>query len=190
MLEDFQHRNTHLNFIIKAFYSTINIVYLFLLKIFTKNKLMFSSPRLGKGLNITVSNEAVLDVNNLSSRKNLNIFVSQGALVFKKNCFVNNNCSFNCLEYIQVGENTIFGESVKIYDHDHLIDENYVVSKNDFVTSPVMIGANCWIGSNTVILKGVSIADNVIIGANSLVNKSILVSGIYVIKNGLLTKIK
>jgi acetyltransferase-like isoleucine patch superfamily enzyme len=41
-----------------------------------------------------------------------------------------------------------------------------------------------------VILKGVSIADNVIIGANSLVNKSVLVSGIYVNKNGSLTKIK
>nr|WP_242527781.1 DapH/DapD/GlmU-related protein [Enterobacter roggenkampii] len=94
------------------------------------------------------------------------------------------------MHHIQVGKNTIFGESVKVYDHDHSIDENYIVNKNDFVTSPVIIGANCWIGSNTIILKGVNIVDNVVIGANSLVNKSVLAPGIYVNKNGLLTKIK
>lgn len=179
-----------MNFIIKAYHATLNIVYLFLLKIFTKNTIRFSSPKLGKGLIITAVNNSIIDISNLSSRNNVNFFVSQGVLVFKKNCFVNNNCSFNSLHHIQIGENTIFGEAVKIYDHDHSIDENYVVSKNDFVTSPVMIGANCWIGSNTVILKGVNITDNVIIGANSLVNKSILVSGIYVTRNGILTKIK
>ncbi|MCV5991015.1 hypothetical protein OFO94_33660, partial [Escherichia coli] len=66
----------------------------------------------------------------------------------------------------------------------------YYVSKNEFITSPVKIGSNCWIGTNTIILKGVSITDNVIIGANSLVNKSISEAGVYVSKNGVLTKIK
>jgi len=190
MLDDFQHRKTHLNFIIKAYRVVFNIVCLFILKKISKNTISFKSPRLGKGLNITAINNSILDINNLSARNNLSIFVSHGTLIFEKDCFVNNDCSFNCLKSIRIGENTIFGEGVKIYDHDHSIDENYVVSKTDFVTSPVMIGANCWIGSNTVILKGVSIADNVIIGANSLVNKSVLVSGIYVNKNGSLTKIK
>ena len=179
-----------MSFIIKAYHATLNIIYLFLLKVFTRNTIKFNSPKLGKGLSITAVNNAVLDINNLSARNNLNVFVSKGILVFKKNCFVNNNCSFNCLHHIQVGKNTIFGESVKVYDHDHSIDENYIVNKNDFVTSPVIIGANCWIGSNTIILKGVNIVDNVVIGANSLVNKSVLAPGIYVNKNGLLTKIK
>ncbi|MGZ0444451.1 DapH/DapD/GlmU-related protein [Citrobacter freundii] len=94
------------------------------------------------------------------------------------------------MERIEVKENTIFGEGVKVYDHDHVINNYFRVSKNEFITSPIIIGSNCWIGSNVVILKGVNIVDNVIIGANSLVNKSISVSGIYVNKNGTLTKIR
>ncbi|MCK6905102.1 acyltransferase [Enterobacter pseudoroggenkampii] len=175
---------------IKAYHAIINIVYLFLLKILTKNSIVFKFPKIGAGFNVMALGNSTLDLNNLSARNYLNIIVNKGLLVFEKNCFVNNGCSFNCLESIYIGENTLFGEGVKIYDHDHIINEDYQTCKNAFVTSPVIIGKNCWIGSNTVILKGVNIADNVVIGANSLVNKSISVPGIYVYKNGSLNKIK
>jgi acetyltransferase-like isoleucine patch superfamily enzyme len=152
--------------------------------------LKFSFPRIDAGLNINIQDCGILEIDNLSARRNLNIFVSKGRLSFGKGCFVNNNCSFNCLELIEVGRNSIFGEGVKIYDHDHLITDGYCVHKNEFLTAPIKIGENCWIGSNTIILKGVIIANNVIIGANSLVNKSILEPGVYVNKNSKLIKIK
>ncbi len=154
MLDDFQLKEDQLNTITKVYHVILNIIYLFVLDKLSKGSILYSSPKLGKGLNVTVLNGAIAEISNLAARNNLNIFVSQGMLVFKKNCFVNNCCSFNCLESIQIGENTIFGEGVKVYDHDHLVNDNYVVSKNNFATSPVTIGANCWIGSNTVILKG------------------------------------
>lgn len=179
-----------MNIFSKAYYSGLNIISLILLKCLSTNIVKFDSIRIGKRFNIAAYDKATIFLNNLSARNNLNIFVQHGILIFEKGCFVNNNCSFNCLERIVVGENTIFGESVKVYDHDHLINEDYSSCKNKFVTSPVIIGANCWIGTNTVILKGVSIVDNVVVGANSLVNKSIKEPGIYVNKNGSLTKIK
>lgn len=179
-----------MNYLSKLYYTVLSIMYLVIINISTRGSIKFKSPRLGKGLSVSVYGRAKIEIENLVSRNNLNLLVSQGCLSFQKGCFVNNNCSFNCLNKIEIGENTIFGESVKVYDHDHLINDGYFVSKNEFVTCPVSIGSNCWIGSNVVILKGVSIADNVIIGANSLVNKSISSSGIYVSKNGVLTKIK
>ncbi|MFS9770208.1 acyltransferase [Enterobacter chuandaensis] len=179
-----------MNIISKAYCSALNIIYLTFLKCFSTNKVSFNSIRIGKRFNIAAYDKATIVLNNLSARNNLNIFVQRGLLMFEEGCFVNNNCSFNCLEKIVIGENTIFGESVKVYDHDHLINEDYSTCKNKFVTSPVRIGANCWIGTNTVILKGVSIVDNVVVGANSFINKSIKEPGIYVNKNGSLTKIK
>lgn len=176
---------------IKKAYSIVNnLIYLYIFSKLTKSILRFTLPKIESGLSIEIYQNSTLDIENLSARKNLNILVSNGVLSFGKDCFVNNNCSFNCMDSISVGDNTIFGEGVKLYDHDHLIDDGYRVSKNTFITSPIYIGANCWIGSNTIILKGVSIVDNVTIGANSIVNKPITAAGVYVNKDGRLVKIR
>lgn len=177
-------------FIGKAYSVVVNLIYLFILSKTTKNVLKFKFPRIDSGLKISIFNRSYLNLNNLLARNNLKLFINNGSLYFGEGCFVNNDCSFNCLDRISIGENSIFGEGIKVYDHDHRIGDGYIVSKNEFVTAPICIGSNCWIGSNTVILKGVNIADNVIIGANSLVNKSIVDAGIYVSKNGSLVKIK
>ncbi|SIQ04488.1 Hexapeptide repeat of succinyl-transferase [Chryseobacterium sp. RU37D] len=89
--------------------------------------------------------------------------------------FFNNYCSINCLDKIEIGDNTIFGEGVRLYDHNHLIEkgEKLFVEKEKYTKSPVTIGKNCWIGSNTVILKGVTIGDNSIIGAGCVIHKSV-----------------
>jgi len=97
-------------------------------------------------------------------------------LTIGPNVFFNNYCSINCLESINIGDGTMFGEGVKLYDHNHLIDntgENIITAADKFTTAAITIGKNCWIGSNVTILKGVSIGDNVVIGANCLIYKSI-----------------
>ncbi len=90
------------------------------------------------------------------------------------NNFFNNGCSINCLGYVKIGNYNLFGEGVKIYDHNHLFrDKNVLVQNQGFSIGKVEIGNNCWVGSNTVILNNVIIGDNVIIGANNLIYKSI-----------------
>ncbi|AMR31833.1 hypothetical protein A0256_10570 [Mucilaginibacter sp. PAMC 26640] len=99
-----------------------------------------------------------------------------GKLAIGANVFFNNYCSVNCLDSITIGADTLFGEGVKIYDHNHRFayhNQTLVVEKAGFTTAPVVIGANCWIGSNVTILKGVTIGDNTIIGANNLIYKSV-----------------
>ncbi|MEY8758572.1 acyltransferase [Chryseobacterium tongliaoense] len=105
-----------------------------------------------------------------------NISVLPGAkLTIGNGVFFNNYSSVNCIDTIIIGNDTIFGEGVKLYDHNHKYGFNpdFFVDKTDFKTSPVIIGKNCWIGSNAVILKGVEIGDNCIIGAGCVVHKSI-----------------
>ena len=56
-------------------------------------------------------------------------------------------------ELIEIGENCLIGDSVKIWTHDYGI--------NKFMISPVKIGNNVRIGSETVIGPGTIIGDNV-----------------------------
>lgn len=92
-----------------------------------------------------------------------------------KRVFFNNYCSINCLEKIEIGDDTMFGEGVKLYDHNHLIshDSGISISKAEFSKAPIIIGKNCWIASNVIILKGVTIGDNSIIGAGCVIHKSV-----------------
>ena len=75
---------------------------------------------------------------------------------------------------IFIGDNTQFGESVKIYDHNHQYRNlNLSIKQQGYAKGKVIIGNNCWIGSNVVILKDVEIGDNVVIGAGCVIYKSI-----------------
>lgn len=75
---------------------------------------------------------------------------------------------------ISIGDNSQFGESVKIYDHNHQYRNlNLLINQQGYVKGKVIIGSNCWIGSNVVILKDVVIGDNVVIGAGCVIFKSI-----------------
>ncbi len=112
---------------------------------------------------------------NFSFRGSMKIMIEgNGSVVIGDNCFINNCFSATSLESIKIGNNCIFGESVKIYDHNHEHMNNGVPYRNQgFKSQEVTIGNNCWIASNVTILAGVHIGDNCIIGANCLVYQDI-----------------
>ena len=115
--------------------------------------------------------------NHVSFRNYIHIIVQNGAsLEIGNNVFLNNQCSITCLDQISIGENTLFGENVKLYDHNHSYERNengLKISHSKFTTAPISIGKNCWLGSNVVVLKGVTIGDNCIIGAGCVIHKNI-----------------
>ena len=119
---------------------------------------------------------------NINLRNYCNILVGNDAILnISSNVFMNNYCSINCLENIEIGENTLFGEGVKIYDHNHQYSSEKI-EHQEFNTAPIKIGKNCWLGSNVIILKGVTIGDNVILGAGCVVHKDIPANSIVINK--------
>lgn len=120
-----------------------------------------------------INNKADLIVgSNVICRNFENFHVSSGKLILHDGVFVNNSCSFNCMERIEIGSGTMMGEGVRFYDHDHVYTAEKI-EKWQWTTAPIRVGRDCWIGSNVTILKGVTIGDNTIIGAGCLIRNDI-----------------
>lgn len=137
------------------------------------------SVSLGSGSAIVIfsANEqakAVIKAKN-HFRRNCMIALAEGGLLkIGEDNFFNNGCSITCMNSVEIGIGNLFGEDVKIYDHNHIYTKIEVpIRKQGFSMKPITIGNNCWIGSNCIILGGVAIGDNVVIGANNLIYKSI-----------------
>ena len=109
---------------------------------------------------------------NVICRNFENFHVSSGKLILHNGVFINNSCSFNCMERIEIGAGTMMGEGVRFYDHDHIYTAEKI-EKWQWTSAPIIVGRDCWIGSNVTILKGVTIGENTIIGAGCLIRNDI-----------------
>ena len=82
----------------------------------------------------------------------------------------NNFCSINCHDKIIIGDNNIFGEGVKIYDHNHIFNNKTIDFKRNFKTREIHIGDNNWIASNVTILSKAKLENRNVVGANVVLN--------------------
>lgn len=106
-----------------------------------------------------------------------------------ENVFFNNFCTLASMENITIGSNTIFGENVKIYDHNHEFKNAVIPIKNQGCNSEsITIGENCWIASNTIILKEVIIGTHCITGAGNIVYKDVVDNSVLLSKQEQLLK--
>lgn len=105
-------------------------------------------------------------------RRFFNVYVGQGAQIsIGRECFFNHGCSVSALGRVEIGDGCIFGENVKIYDHNHrFADPGRRIKDQGFAVGQVRIGGHCWFGSNVVILKGASIGNNCVIGAGCVID--------------------
>ena len=111
--------------------------------------------------------------NNVVLRNFISIEVNNGAsLTLGDNVYINNYSNIRCFHSIEIGENTMLGDGVRIFDFDHSYSA-YHIGRLSSTVAPVVIGKNSWIGPNCVITKGVTIGDNVIIGAGTVVTKDV-----------------
>lgn len=111
---------------------------------------------------------------NCTFRSGFHLVIEESGRIIGDNCFFNNYCTLATINLIKIGEGTLFGENVKVYDHNHCYKDTTTPFKNQGYTSaPIKIGKHCWIASNVVILKGVTIGDICCIGAGCVVYKDV-----------------
>lgn len=122
---------------------------------------------------------------NVSFRKGFSIIIEKNGYVeIGDGCFFNNYCSVNSHQSIIIGKNCLFGENVKIYDHNHIFKfKDELIKHQGFKTNNVKINDNCWIGSNVVILKGVEIGKHSVIAAGEVVKNNIKGEKIFINSN-------
>ena len=154
-----------------------------------KNSSIPKNTRIGNYINCLISKEAkIIFGEKIEIRNNLSVVAGKNAeLYIGNNVFINNFCSINCLEKIEIGENTLLGEAVKLYDHNHQYSAEKV-EHQQFKTAPIKIGKNCWLGSNVIVLKGVEIGDNSIIGAGCIIYKNIPAGSVVINQQELVIK--
>lgn len=73
---------------------------------------------------------------------------------------------------ISIGDNTLIGGNVKIFDNDFHpieVEPRNIDDKDAIRTREVVIGKDCFIGCNALILKGTKIGDGSVVGAGSVV---------------------
>ena len=89
-------------------------------------------------------------------------------VIISDNVFTNNNVFICAANLIQIGSDTLVGESVTIMDHEaHGIQPHQRRQLGE--VGEVKIGDNVWIGNNVMILKNSFIGDNCIVAAGSIV---------------------
>lgn len=138
-------------------------------------------------INKMIYNEHFQYGNNFYVQKGFIVTIEDnGRIKIGNSVFFNNYCSLNSLKSIEIGDDCIFGENVKIYDHNHIYTKsNIPVNRQGFTYGEVKIGKNCWIGSNVTILKGVTIGDHSVIGAGCVIYKDVPANSAVICKQNL-----
>lgn len=102
-------------------------------------------------------------------------------LVIKNNVSMSDFVHIGVVDYIEIGNNVLFGSKCYITDHNHGSYSGVELSSPDEVpvkrklnsSGKVIIKDNVWIGEHVVVLPGVTIGKGCIIGANAVVSKNI-----------------
>ena len=151
-----------------------------------KNAFIHPSFRIGKNTFLLLSKEARITIKEGVVMKDNNAIRirKRGELILGKNVNISDYVSINCIEKIEIGDDTGIAEGCKFYDHDHafVTEPEYEWKQNEFNTAPIIIGKNVKIYSEVTILKGVTIGDNCIIGAKCLINRNIPANSIIMSK--------
>lgn len=92
-----------------------------------------------------------------------------GEIQIGERVYLNESCLAVSRGRILIGDDTLLGPGVYIYDHNHRFNKKSI-SRDMFEAGDVIIEAGCWIGAGCMILKGAWVGKGSVIGAGSVVH--------------------
>lgn len=97
-----------------------------------------------------------------------------------RNVFVNQNCRFNDIGGIDIGDDVMLGPNVGLITSGHPVDP--VERRVGITSAPIAIGRNVWVGTSALIMQGVTVGADAIVGAGAVVTRNVpprtLVAGV------------
>lgn len=97
-----------------------------------------------------------------------------------RNVFVNQNCRFDDIVGIDIGDDVMIGPGVSLITGGHPVAP--ADRRNGITSAPIVIGRNVWIGASAMILQGVTVGDDSVVAAGAVVTKDVpprtLVAGV------------
>lgn len=145
-----------------------------ILKITYGNKIQISwSDKIANSVRIRINGSGrVIIGKNVEIREYCILNVTDGGqIVIGDHVFINDGCYINAREQVYIGADTMLGQSVKIYDHDHAYKSDNI--KKNFISSPVQINERVWVCSNVIILKNCKIGSDSVIAAGTVVRHNV-----------------
>jgi len=141
--------------------------------LFGKRISLHWSDRIAPSVKVRINDSGMIHLGeHVEIRENCILNVTSGGIIrIDDRVFMNDGCYINARELVHIGKDTMFGQGVKIYDHDH--DYRSENIKTTFKQSPVTIGNNIWICSDVIILKGCKVENNSVIAAGTVVRNNV-----------------
>lgn len=153
-----------------------------------KRSRIIGRSRIFTGRNLNVEDNVIINAlakdgvhlgNNVSIRSGTIIECAGVYRDLGERLVVGNNVGFaqNCFVAVrgpvEIGDNTIFGPSAKIFAENHNFrDPHLPIVAQGETRKGVKIASGCWIGSSAIITDGVVLGSGCVVAAGSIVTKS------------------
>jgi acetyltransferase-like isoleucine patch superfamily enzyme len=110
-----------------------------------------------------------------------------GRIEIGRFCYIGDNVILSARASIQIGEATLLGHGVQVFDNDshptdawqrevqfrRMLGDKSVTAPMEISARPIVIGRRCWIGLGTLVMKGVTIGDDTVVAAASVVTSDL-----------------
>jgi acetyltransferase-like isoleucine patch superfamily enzyme len=97
-----------------------------------------------------------------------------------RNVFVNQNCRFNDIGGIDIGDDVMIGPNVSLLTSGHPVGP--AERRAGITSAPISIGQNVWLGTSALIMQGVTVGRDAVVGAGAVVTRDVpartLVAGV------------
>jgi acetyltransferase-like isoleucine patch superfamily enzyme len=97
-----------------------------------------------------------------------------------RNVFVNQNCRFNDIGGIEIGDDVMLGPGVGLITSGHPVDP--ARRRSEITSAPIRIERGVWIGASALIMQGVTVGADAVVAAGAVVTRDVpartLVAGV------------
>lgn len=88
-----------------------------------------------------------------------------------RDVFVNQNCRFNDVAGIEIGDGVMLGPGVGLISSGHPLAPEQ--RRSGVTSAPIRIGRNVWVGASALVMQGVTVGEDAVVAAGAVVTHDV-----------------